>query len=293
LLLDDFDLSFERMSFSEATALRPFRDYAALVMAIGQPLHLANKEAAGSPLFQSTPLRHLEGLSPEEARRLLEEPAKKEGKPFATDDVEFILSYTSGHPYLIILAGRALWDMRKRLYILDTATPLQADERTLLLGHLAKDFGPSFELYWRRLDPKEREILKIFSQTKKPLENLEKSQYKFLSNLLELGLVKYVPHSGYETFSALFADFIETVDDTEAGSNLTGFETRLLDYLRRNANRVCTYEELWQNVWNQSLGDLDREQIRRRMQVTVSRLRQKLQPGEDIISIRDQGYKLI
>jgi hypothetical protein len=262
-------------------------------MAIGQPLHLANKEAAGSPLFQSTPLRRLEGLSSGEARRLLEEPARNERKPFPIDDVELILSQTSGHPYLIILAGRALWDMRRRLNLLDTTTPLQTEERTMLLGHLAKDFGPSFELYWRRLDPKEREILKIFNQSKKPVDNLEKSQYKFLSNLLELGLVKYVPHSGYETFSPLFADFVETVDDTEASSNLTGFETRLLDYLRRNANRVCTYEELWQDVWNQPLADLDREQIRRRMQVTVSRLRPKLQPGEDIISIRDHGYKFI
>jgi Transcriptional regulatory protein, C terminal len=309
LLLDDFDLPFKDMKEDQTTRLRPLRDLVALVMAVDQPLHLVNPKAAGSPLFQNAPLRRLDGLSPEEARRLIQEPAYQAKKPFPKEDIELVLRHTSGHPYLIILAGQVLWDMRKKLDLLDKAL-LPPEKHSVFLGHLARDFASSFRRYWRILDTQERVILKKLSARPASAEDLTRIELQYLSNLIDFGLVKYVSNGKFAVFSDLFVEFVGQMSETEEGllqkshldsyttayeestHELTGVETKLLGYLRQRADRVCRYEELWENVWNRPISERDEEQMRRRMQVTVSRLRAKLK-GEDIMSVRDIGYRLI
>jgi DNA-binding winged helix-turn-helix (wHTH) protein len=308
LLLDDFDIAFtfKNVTRDLTTRLRPLRDFVGFIMAMERPLHVVNREAAGSPFFQNTPLLRLGGLTDDEARQLIEKPARDAGKPFPPDAVKFILQHTDGHPYLIILGGRALWNTRKLLGLLDGEDiPLSEEQQAVLYGHLEEEFARPFQLYWEKLEPNERDTLRVLSQ-KGDHKFLGKGHYKVLPALLELGLVKYTtktnPQGSYELFSPLFGDFLATVAELPQANpvrqenldlSLTGFEAQLYEYLRRHAGRVSTYEELWRDVWDQPIVDLDNDQMRRRMQVTVSRLRPKLQlTGEDIISIRDHGYRL-
>lgn len=306
LLLDDFDLAFVGLDLAETTRLRPLRDFVAFVMTMEQPLNRVNQEAAGSPFFQNTPLIRVGGLTSGEARRLIEVPAQEAGKPFHAEDVDFVLKYTGGHPYLIILGGKALWEIREMMIPLHIEKiVVTKTQQELLLGQLEEDFKGPFQLYWEKLERHEQDTLIILSRDHKQ-QTLERIHYKALRTLLEMGLVSYTSKGDYELFSPLFRNFLENIAETPAtGSghngyhgiqttNLSGMEASLYEYLRRNAEKVCSYEELWQAVWQPSSPEVKKEQMRRRMQVTVSRLRSKLeQRGEDIISVREQGYRLL
>jgi hypothetical protein len=307
LLLDDFDLAFKRLDLAQTTRLRPMRDFVAFVMALEQPLHIVNPEAAGSPFFQNTPLIRMGALPLAEAKRFIESPAEEAGKPFSDEQVNVVLKYTGGHPYLTILGGKALWEIRelmaatKERNMAFTTNVLQ-----LLIGQLEEEFRGPFQLYWERLEHNEQDTLKILSADNKQ-QNLQRIHYKALPILLEIGLVKYTLNGVYELFSPLFKSFVENASETSLDGSarqdalhtiqtlhLSGLEASLYDYLRNNRDRFCTYTELWQSVWQSPTEDLAIEQIRRRLQVTVSRLRSKLeQTREDIFSVRELGYKLV
>jgi DNA-binding response OmpR family regulator len=104
----------------------------------------------------------------------------------------------------------------------------------------------------------------------------------------------------YEAFSPLFGEFIAKKTSSPKASTesgLTGFETTLYDYLRRHTDRICTFEELSQALWDRPMWEMSvksHKDQRRRIQVAVSRLRQKLMhAGEDIYSSRGQGYQFL
>jgi DNA-binding response OmpR family regulator len=104
----------------------------------------------------------------------------------------------------------------------------------------------------------------------------------------------------HKPFSSLFTDYLtETfaLSSEPAKLELTGIEASLHQHLRQNPNQVCTFDQLLQEVWSHaSSGPGEKEQQRRRMQVAVSRLRSKLKDagtGEDIINIRDVGYRYV
>ncbi len=122
-----------------------------------------------------------------------------------------------------------------------------------------------------------------------------------LASLEAKGLVKYEQGQGeqpgkYEPFSPLYASFIGNLPAAASPPepNLSGIEAALYTYLRAHQDRICTFAELWREVWKRPEGEESADQMRRRMQVTVSRLRKKLPAiGEDINSVRDQGYRFV
>ena len=74
----------------------------------------------------------------------------------------------------------------------------------------------------------------------------------------------------------------------------TKLEKRLFEYLKLNAGRGCTYEELWTNVWNEPIDRGDQSKIHHRVQESISRLRRKLATNDigDIIREREEkGYR--
>ena len=70
---------------------------------------------------------------------------------------------------------------------------------------------------------------------------------------------------------------------------LTANEFKLLQYLEKNAGRVCSREELLQKVWEYDFAGGDRT-----VDVTVRRARKKIEPDQDnykyILTRRDSGY---
>ena len=126
--------------------------------------------------------------------------------------------------------------------------------------------------------------------------------------LQEIGLAKYVVETdSYEPFCPLFGDFVkkqaslpQVVEvvaqvETVAPEEISGLELQLYEYLKQRADRVCDFKEIAESVWSARYGANDEEddKARRRIQVTVSRLRQKLKKNRwgDISSIRERGYR--
>lgn len=294
-LLDDYDLAFEKITVAQTTRLRPWRELLSFIMVTERSLEQVNPDALGSPFFQTLPLMRVGGLSTEEAAKLLTTPAENEKKPFPPEDVQFLLEKVGLHPYLLIVAGKVLWDMREMYGILENEkTSLTEDQRLFLVGRLQDEFSRSYQLYRDRLDPSEREALQKLAKKEK---NLKDIHYVALASLEQKGLVKYDSQNPYILFSPMFETFVirstESHTQEHARLDLTGLEESLYTYLRDHMDRICSFEELWQNVWDQGK-DESQDQMRRRIQVTASRLRTKLQEAnkENIVAIRDQGYRL-
>jgi hypothetical protein len=296
LMLDDFDLAFEKMQRDQTTRLRPWRELVTFVLATERPLQHVNPDAVGSPFFQTMPLIRIGGLLPDEARHMLDEPSRQAKHPFPKDDIEFLLECAGGHAYLLILAGKELWDFRDRLGLLAHGDqPLSREQRIALRGILQEDFVRTFRRYMDYLEPIEEEALRLL--VSQGPEALSPDHYKAMGPLESRGILKYNTNREYEPFSPLFTDFLKGTRQTTLilGSvTFTGLENSLLQYLQQNADRLCTFEEISREVWNQIFDseDQQREQ-RRRMQVTISRLRKKLVDSGrgDIVSVREQGYR--
>lgn len=304
-LLDDYDIVFSGMTVEETNLLRPLRDLSSFVFCTEKPLNEVNPEAAGTPFFQTMTILHLKGLEKDEAMRLLREPAVQAGCPFPAEDLDFLLEQTGTHTYLLILAGRNLWEMRKQLGLLEnSSTPLTPPQQKVLSVRLLTEFERSFKVYLKNISPAEtRALAALIAEQHTPV--LETRHLVGLSALEQKGLVRYEMQGGYRIFSALFVEALRsTISPPEEAPaeaqpkarsrlKLSGFETNLYEYLKQQPERISSFEELWQEVWHKELPE-DAEQIRRPIQVTMSRLRKKLleSTGEDIISIRDKGYRL-
>lgn len=302
-LLDDFHLPFKSMSFDDASdfgeRLRPSRKDVAFIITTEQRLNELNPGAtAGSPFFTELMYMELTGLEPDDAERLVREPAEKEGYPFPREEREIVLRQAGRIPSLLFRGCETLWKLRRTLD-LDKDTPLPDKYKDVLLGQLRKEFRPVFGMYWHRLNDEERDALISLARGQEQLKSGK------LTNVYDVttkrGLLTYNPdRDRYEFFSPLFAEFVrDTAGTASAGPipTLSGLETRLYEYLRDHSNDICTFEELHREIWNHPMGESEeeREQAKRRVQVAVSRLRSKLREltKEEILSIRDEGYRLI
>jgi DNA-binding winged helix-turn-helix (wHTH) protein len=181
--------------------------------------------------------------------------------------------------------------------LLDTDEPLSKEHRAHLTILLRPEFYRFFNLYPEYLDTNEQEVLKklVLGQ------NWGEADERFVGALVHRGLVIYDDKKNiYRPFSSLFADYLSelTANSSEQPRlELTGIEASLHQYLRRHPNQTCTVDQLLQEVWTYANNESsEKDQQRRRMQVAISRLRTKLKDvntGEDILSIRDVGYRYI
>jgi DNA-binding winged helix-turn-helix (wHTH) protein len=296
-LLDDFHLAFGRLTQIETTRLRPWRDRAAFVISTEQRLNKVNAEAAGSPFFQTLPVIPFGGLSQKEAGRLLSDTSSRGGWPFHPEDVKFMVRQAGTHPYLLIVGGRVLWEVRNSLRVpTGKKVSVSKDHPQMLLGHYIERFASTFQMYIDHLEEDERLALQATISGE-----VEAEHYPALAYLERLGLVEFEADGNmYRTFSPLFGEFVA---DTREGQprpivklQVSGVEASLLEYLRLHSDRICTFEELSQNVWGElSSYSREGELFQPRIQVAVSRLRKKLQESAagDIVSFRGKGYKLV
>jgi len=292
-LLDDFHIAFapQLLTQEQTTRLRPWREAASFILATERRLDKVNIEAAGSPFYQTLPVVPFGGLTPDEARRLVSAPAADAGWPFNPDDVEFVAEHAGGHPLLLIQSGRAVWECRNSLgYDRGKRDAVSKELPSMLLGRLRGWFGPTLQMYWEHLDPDEHAALAAAAG----LEEVAPEHTPALTFLEQLGMVKFDPRRGrYKPFSTLFAEYI--AERSQKGASVSGIEASLFDYLKQHMGRPSSFEELAREVWGERGGGKGPDELmRRRVQVTVSRLRKKLQQSGtgDIISVREKGYRL-
>lgn len=296
-LLDDFHLAFGKLSLSETMRLRPWRDRAAFVISTERRLDKVNAEAAGSPFFQTLPIVPFGGLTTAEARRLAGDPAQRVGWPFAAEDIDFTVAQAGTHPHLLIVAGAVLWALRNSLRVPKSKRmAISKGHQQILLGHFKERFLSTFQMYTEHLEESERLALTATTKGGDLGEH-----YPALAYLERLGLVELIPDvGGYRPFSPLFGEYIESAEtlrpQLQQGIVFSGVEGSLLQHLRRDPNKVYSFDELSLGVWGESSTDSrNRELLQRRVQVAVSRLRKKLQESDagDVISVRGKGYKLV
>jgi len=295
LLLDDFDQVFETLTYDQASRLRPWRDRVSFLLCTEKSLDRIKSEAAGSPFFATIPIVHIDGLTSEEARQLVSEPAAKAGHPFPEEDIRLLLRLAGRHTYLLILAGRKLWNLRMQLCLLDhPQQPLPAAQHNALAARLLADYQRLFDLYLKHLE--EGEVQALARLSSQPGAPARPADLQHLESLVQLGLVELDGEKGYHIFSSLFEEYLQgkSLESEERASlRLSELERRLYQYLRDDPDRISTFEELWQRVWEQEFDRAKEDQIKRTIQVTISRLRKKLAAAnEDILSLRDQGYRL-
>ena len=114
----------------------------------------------------------------------------------------------------------------------------------------------------------------------------EKMQFKLFSPLLESYLAN--THADHRGAGGRRADV--DIAERELG-HLSRTEKKLYDYLSRHVGETCEFDQLWQDVWNSERADL---KARRTIQVTVSRLRDKLPDSKVVIEpVRSRGYRLL
>ena len=298
-LLDDFDLPFEEMTKAETMHLRSWKASVAFLLVYERELYRVNRSGAASAFFQMMPLLRIGGVPKEQAKRLLEEPAKNAHRPFPSADTQHVLQQVGNHPYLLIRAGTTLWNLRNNLGLLSQADPLTTAQRAMLDGHLQVHCQRTFELYWEHLEPEERQGLRELAMPgKRPALDTAQAHPAWAA-LQTMGLLQPGSQAGaYEFVSPLFRAFVAHRSESPAAvlePSLTGLETRLYQYLRQHQNRLCTFEELSTHVWQHPLQGPDDTEQRRRIQVAVARLRGALKKssGEDIQSLRKQGYQLL
>jgi len=298
-LLDDFDLIFGSLTATETSNLRPLRRSAAFILCTERSLQAVNPEAAGSPFFQTITKVRMSGLSFPEAQDLLADPARRAGVTFPDADIDAVLRLTGQHLYLVLLAGRVLWDLRAALGLLEQPeTALASAQLTLLQARLTAEFQPSFLIYMQRLEAVEKAALLRLARGDAP----SPADIALFRSLEFKGLIT-LDGAQYRLFSPLFAQLLlqtparEEARPTQPAvlrTRLTKTEQTLNAYLHAHAGRACTFEELWEAVWGKTYQDEDPRQVRRRIQVTLSRLREKLaQNGEDdILNVREVGYRV-
>lgn len=307
-LLDDFDVAVRSLvaldrEGDEVTRLRPFKDKVGLILSSEVPLATLVKSAPGSNFLQIIEHRYLGGLNQQsDVQKLIQAIA---GNVPSEGDMALITRYAGGHPYLTALAYGVLQDVREFFAV--QSSELTSEQREFFWNCLQTEFKNPFTLYWARLSEETRRVLMALVQSR---EALTDDQMLSLTLPARLGLVKRAQKGdGYRLFSPLFKTFIcdiygmpyeEDPDDepepfsvAKRAEPLSGREKELYLFLKEKGPQGASFEDLWKKVWH---GDLNTEgkEIRARIQVTISRLRSEVRKhGEDIVSIRGQGYRLI
>ena len=298
-LFDDFHLAFGLLDQEETTRLRPWREAAVFIITTEKRLDKVNAEAAGSPFYQTLQVVPFGGVPDQEARRIIGDPAQEAGWSFAKQDIDFALTYTDGHPLLLITAGRAIWDARNILgYIKGSRAAVSKDYSSMLVGQFKEWFHPIFKMYLDHLDAEEQQALSNAATADQQAPDEDRA----LAFLAKLGIVTFDRSSKtghYKPFSPLLTDYLKERTAKSIKVSLEGIsavEAELLQYLEAHQREPVSYEELAQQVWKEK-PETPREKklMHKKIQVAVSRLRKKLQDSKkgDIVSMREQGYILV
>ncbi|MCL4294221.1 MAG: winged helix-turn-helix domain-containing protein [Anaerolineae bacterium] len=287
-----------------------YKECLAFVMSSTNPLHLLHKERfkdSVSPLMNIFHSRSLSLLAQDGAVKLIQAIAKAENTQFLNEDIKFLLSEAGRHPDLLKIACEYLIEAKvesdsrisEEIYD-DVRSDMRYD------GHVR---GLCQRLIERRTD-QERKVLKLMAEGKNEFDD------RILLRRLKkhLGLVEE-RDGELALFSDAFNYWMSHGDkQSEVGEplqssetileylpekrqvrvrnelvSLTSLENRLLNYLTDNIGRVCTLDELLENVWgrgkSKSVVEKAINRLRAKVEVDVQRPRY-------ILSVRGEGYIL-
>lgn len=304
LLLDEFDDLVRALSASLFRFLRALRDaykgqIAYVVVVTGDPAGLRN-DLEEAEHFYRLISRNVCGLGPysaADARQMIRYLASQRSIEFAEKDVLRLIELSGGHAGLLKATLSLLWDRYRAGYLMELAPRLQ-DEQAI---------RNECQKVWNSLSDSEQASLSAIAKG-------AQADPDTLSHLRLKGLVR---ESQVETpvFSPLFADFVRqqaspvapgvlighSPREVQIGGrqveSLTELELEMLRYLYEHRGRLCTKDELIENVYRQKYDRMKGGVTDGALQALISRLRDKIEPDRGrpryIVTIRGQGYKFV
>ncbi len=295
-LMDEFDEVFREIDgrlFAGLRALRDDHKYKLVYVIFGrkelsQVLRITGDYEAFYELFPSNTI----GLGPysdQDARYMIDRLAARREKPISRPTATTIIKLIGAHPGLIRTTTFA---------VIDGEVNLQGDPRAQLLTN--RKIRDEFHKIWEGLDPDEQTAL--FEISKGNLQ-VNRDALKMLQD--KKVIERNVPPRAFcELFAIYVRDDAKTprfsIDwsrktvwlGSEPAKGIIDREFELLSYLYQHHNRVCTRDELVENVLKEDLLSVNYQKLQSR----INRLRRKIEPNpkKPVYLIRhgDEGYKL-
>lgn len=308
ILLDNFDgdFAYKRLTADETTRLSSWKEYCSLILATERRLEDVNPVSKGSPLYKGLTPTPVRDMWPDEAKGFLNKVLATSDKSLPEEDIDLLIKVAGGFRYLLLLAGRVLWDLRRRTGLgADLKKPLPAVVRPYLNESLASEFQRMFELYYEGRTPEQRQVLLDLAHKGSMSLNQEMlgQQYIQLMGLEQFGLVDINSEGEVCIFSPLFRAFLmgqsavtAAPSAATADLNLTELQTNLYNIFRDKPEEVVTFEELGRKVWSWKPDPAHEptEEEKRKIHIAVSKLRRELErsaTGERIVNLRSRGYR--
>lgn len=308
LLLDEFDekWAYGNLEADETSRLSSWKTLCSFILATERQLEDVNTRAKGSPFYKRLTPAQVRDFLPQEAREFVDEILKRGEVSLPEEDIAELLRLAGGFAYLLILGGRALWDLRQRMELGDSPKkPLPDALRSSLEGRLAVEFERMFELYYdRRAGNGEHQVLfDLAVAGSVSVAEAPAAQRVLLAKMEQYGLVDLDQNGQATLFSPLFQDWLKrqgppreeavvAAGDTEP--DLTGYQTNIHNVLRDKPDKLVTFEELGQRVWSWPPDYRSTDIDKRKIQIAVSKLRRALEraaTGEHIVNVRGRGYR--
>jgi hypothetical protein len=306
-LFDDFDAPLKTLDALDDGLLRTLSDYAALIIVTEDPIsELRPDFGQSSPLLGILRPEAIGLLSENAARELIRDPLDNTGVQFSSEEEDFLIQIAGRQPFLLTAAcelyfdtHREYPDITQHLNQPENYADLQAQFIYRLSGQL--HVMRVLQSTWNRLRPEEhRTLYGIYTGTKMDLTG---ERGTLAARLEKKGLTFWDARNNlFRIFSILFGEFVQrSYDEIEPKTlvpptlsvtkglpdGLTPIDAALLRYFLANPDRVCTFEELLDAVWE------DGEKSKRALEAAVHRLRRTLEPDEHIKNVRGIGYKFI
>jgi DNA-binding winged helix-turn-helix (wHTH) protein len=303
LLFSEFDALFQDLDPSLFRCLRAIRDahkeQVSYVVVVAQELACLRDGLAEADPFYRLVSRNVCTLGPfneADARYMIQYLAAQRSVDMSEADVTRLIELSGGHAGTIKAAVSLFLDTHRGGSLEELAPTLKDDPA----------IQAECRKVWASLSEREQIALCALATERQADPDL-------LDRLEQRGVIRDA-RSKDSIFSPLFAHFVHRqappiVGDTFVSrdppvvqiggqriENLTELEFETLCYLYENRGRVCTKDELIENVYRQQydrqMGGIDDT----RLQTLISRLRNKLDPDRRpryIVTVRGEGYKFV
>ncbi len=313
MVLDEFDSdwAFGALKPLEATRITAWRQYLSLICATERLLEDVNPEARKimSPLFKRMAMRQVAYLSPDEVKALMSNILGDANDKIPQDDINALIDLAGGFPYLLLLGGQTLWELRDRLGMMPSPDrPLDGPMLALWRESLGQEYNRIFSIYYDWVPPARQALLLRMAQAGSPVPLSEFGEGEPKSHLAWLekyGLVRFNGEQDHAVlFSPLFGEYILSQADglghdtaSSAAPALPRQQADLYATFRGRPNEPLSYTELGSAVWGWPAGRRDEEideDEKRKIHLAIHKLRAELERtgrGERIVNVRKRGYR--
>lgn len=305
-LLDDFDMTLKYIDAYDDRLLRLLSEQAPLIIATEVPISEIRPDfGESSPLLGILRPEAIALLTDDAAKHLIYGQFNDTGARISLQEERFLIEIAGRQPFLLISACELYYNMLSQYADLasfldepETSMAFKAQFLTRLAGlpHIDNLLSRT----WKRLNEEERQTLRLMASSRKA--KLVGRQTTVAARLANKALAYLdVRENTYRIFSEVFAEFVRqqfptsemakvkrsTSELPSSDRDLSPIDSALFDYFVTHMDKVCSYDELLDAVWE------DSEKSKRALETAIFRLRKALRPGEEIRNVRGKGYKFV